>query len=62
MQFSIIELCFIDEYGIQVNSRVSYGRSVRNTRASKVKAQLRGRNYSIAAAIIDNSLYVSSSR
>jgi transposase len=52
------KIFFIDEYGIQVNSRVSYGRSVRNTRASKVKAQLRGRNYSIAAAMNDNSLYL----
>jgi hypothetical protein len=52
------KIFFIDEYGIQVNSRVSYGRSVRNTRPSKVKAQLRGHNYSIAAAMNDNSLYL----
>lgn len=52
------KIYFIDEYGIQVNSRVSYGRSIKNTRASKIKAQLRGRNYSVAAAMNINSLYV----
>jgi hypothetical protein len=62
VQYNIImlerdKIFFIDSM-IQVNSRVSYGRSVRNTRASKVKAQLRGRNYSTAAAMNDNSLYL----
>lgn len=52
------KLFFIDEFGIQVNSRRSYGRSQKNNRANKVKAQLRGRNYSIAAAMCINSLYL----
>lgn len=52
------KLFFIDEFGIQVNSRRAYGRSPKNTRANKVKAQLRGRNYSIAAAMCINSLYL----
>lgn len=52
------KIYFIDEFGIQVNSRRSYGRSQKNIRANKVKAQLRGRNYSIAAAMCINSLYL----
>lgn len=52
------KIYFVDEFGIQVHSRMSYGRSQKNTRATKVKAQLRGRNYSIAAAMCVNSLYL----
>lgn len=52
------KIFFIDEFGIQVNSRRSYGRSQKNNRANKVKAQLRGRNYSVAAAMCINSLYL----
>lgn len=58
IMFEREKIFFIDEYGIQVNSRTSYGRSVKNTRATKIKAQLRGRNYSVAAAMNVNSLYL----
>jgi Transposase and inactivated derivatives len=52
------KIFFIDEFGIQINSRRSYGRAPKNCRANKIKAQLRGRNYSIAAAMCTNSLYI----
>lgn len=52
------KIFFIDECGVQVYSRMAYGRSEKNTRATKVKAQIRGRNYSIAAAMNSSSLYL----
>lgn len=52
------KIFFIDEFGIQIHSRVSYGRAVKNIRANKKKAQIRGRNYSVAAAMNVNSLYL----
>lgn len=52
------KIFFIDEFGVQVFSRVSSGRSVRNTPAHVTKAQVRGRNHSIAAAMNCNSLYL----
>jgi transposase len=51
------KIFFLDETGIQIFSRASYGRSPRGVRATKRVAQLRTRNYSIASVMNQESLY-----
>ena len=51
------KLFFIDETGIQVHARTNYGRSLRGMRANKRVRAVRGRNYSICAAMDSESLY-----
>ena len=51
------KLFFIDETGVQVHARTNYGRSLKGTRANKRVKAVRGRNYSICAAMDSESLY-----
>jgi len=48
---------FLDETGIQIFSRASYGRAPKGLRATKRVAQLRTRNHSIASVMNQESLY-----
>lgn len=48
---------FIDETGIQIFSRATYGRSMVGTKAHKLKKIIRSKNYSIASAMNENSLF-----
>jgi transposase len=52
------KMYFLDETGIQIFSRNSYGRSPKGTRATKNVASIRSRNYSIATAMNHESLYM----
>jgi transposase len=52
------EMYFLDETGIQIFSRASYGRSPKGIRATKNVASIRSRNYSIASAMNHESLYM----
>ena len=49
---------FLDETGIQIWSRVTYGRSARETRAVKTVKSIRSLNYSIATAMNLESLFL----
>ncbi len=51
------KMFFLDETGVQIFSRSSYGRSPKGTRATKNVRQLRSRNYSIAIAMNHESLF-----
>ena len=52
------KIFFVDETGIQVFSRRSYGRSIKGNRANKMIRQIRSKNYSICSAINCESLYL----
>ena len=47
------KLVFIDEYGVQINSRSPVG-----AKAHKTVAAIKGRNYSVCAAMRENSLFM----
>ena len=51
------KMFFLDEFGIQVWSRRSYGRSLVGTRANKKVKYLRSRNYTVYAAMSNQSLF-----
>ena len=51
------KIFFVDEYGIQVNSRTNYGRSRKGERANKRVKCVRGKNYSVCAAMNCKSLF-----
>lgn len=53
------KLFFIDEFGIEVWSRRSYGRSMVGTRANKRVKFVRSKNYSVCAAMNHESLFFS---
>ncbi len=50
------KMFWIDEYGISVTSRSRYGRSVKGSKPVKRVPTVRTRNYSVCAAMNDNSL------
>jgi hypothetical protein len=51
------EMFFLDETGIQIFSRATYGRSTEGIRAIKRVKTIRSRNYSIATAMNNESLF-----
>ncbi len=51
------KMFFLDDTGVQIFSRSSYGRSPKGTRPTKNVRQLTSRNYSIATAINDESFF-----
>jgi hypothetical protein len=52
------KMFFLDETGVQVFSRATYGRSSQGTRAIKRVKAIRSRNYSIATAMNSESLFL----
>ena len=50
-------IVFIDQMGVQVNSRAKYGHSVKGTKAHKSVPAIRSRTYSVCAAMMEDSLY-----
>lgn len=51
------KMLFIDETGYQISSRAKYGRSMVGAKAHKTVPVLRSRNYSVCAAMREDSLY-----
>jgi transposase len=52
------KIFFLDETGVQIFSRATYGRSTQGTRAIKRVKAIRSRNYSIATAMNSESLFL----
>jgi len=51
------KIYFLDECGVSVSTRTNYGRSLRGTRANLTVKSIRGKNYSVCAAMNHTSLF-----